>query len=394
MQIWTIAKYEIVRMMRMRYVMLIQFAMPLLLIFILGSALSGAFKVEDRNIKPVKLDVVAADSGALKSAVDAFLHSPQLGNLIQATAVPSRDEAVKHLRAGDSEFALIIPSDFSARVLEGKEAEWEMILGNNYEQNLTAETVLRSFLDKVNLNQAVFISAGPEAAAELQKQGGADSIPASGASSHVRLGHLTASNSQYSAMQYYAASMLVMFLLYSGLSTAMGLQGEKDNHTLSRLNAMPVHEYKILLGKVLGNAFISICQAAIIVAGTVLFYHVDWGTSYGMLALVCFFVIVASMSLAVLVALIVKASKGISTVFQMIVLGMAFLSGGFTPLPDGLLSQLGNFTLNYWAMQSMYRIMLDSDLSVLGHHVFVLACISSGLLLVSFIVYRKAGYHE
>ncbi|MBP1961295.1 ABC transporter permease [Paenibacillus aceris] len=394
MQIWTIAKYEIVRMLRMRYVMVIQFVMPLLLIFILGSALSGAFKVEDRMIKPVKVEVVQADSGALKSTIDGFLHSSQLGNIIQVTDVQSREEAVKHLQTGDSEFAVIIPSDFSTRVMEGKEAEWEMILGNNYEQNLTAQMVLRSFLDNVNQRQSVAISTGPEAAVHLQNQGGAESASVSGASSHVRLGNLTASNSQYSAMQYYAASMLVMFLLYSGLSTAMGLQGEKDKHTLSRLNAMPIHEYKILLGKVLGNAFIAICQAAIIVATTVFFYHVDWGTSYGMLALVCFFVIVASMSLAVLIALIVKSSKGISTIFQMMILVMSFLSGGFTPLPDGLLRQLGDFTLNYWAMQSMFRIILGSEFSVLLHHLFVLGCICCGLLLVSFIVYRKAGYHE
>ncbi|MZQ81740.1 ABC transporter permease [Paenibacillus sp. 5J-6] len=385
MQLWIIAKYEVLRMLRMRYVMAIQFAMPLLLIFILGSALSGAFKVEDRTINPVKVDVVQGDSGELKSSIEGFLHSPDIGSLLQTSNVQTRDEAVNRLKSGDSEFALVIPSDFSSRVMTGKEAEWEMILGNNYEQNLTAQMVLRSFLDSVNHRQAVGITIGPEAAASMQNQGSSD---------HVKLGNLAKGNSQYSAMQYYAASMLVMFLLYSGLSTAMTLQGEKDKHTLARLNAMPVREYTILLGKVLGNTFIAICQAAIIVGTTVIFYHVDWGNSYGVLALICFFVIIASMSLAVLIALIVKSSKGISTIFQMMVMVMSFLSGGFTPLPDGLLHQLGNFTLNHWAMQSMYRIMLGSEPSVLGHHLLVLGCISAGILLISFIVYRKAGYHE
>lgn len=385
MPLWIIAKYEVLRMLRMRYVMAIQFAMPLLLIFILGSALSGAFKVEDRTINPVKVDVVQGDSGELKTSVEGFLHAPDLGKLLQASDVRTRDEAISRLKSGDSEFALVIPSDFSARVMAGKEAEWEMILGNNYEQNLTAQMVLRSFLDSVNQRQAIAMTISPEASASMQNQG---------SSNHVKLGNLATGNSQYSAMQYYAASMLVMFLLYSGLSTAMTLQGEKDKHTLARLNAMPIHEYTILLGKVLGNAFIAICQAAIIIGTTVIFYHVDWGTSYGILALICFFVIIASMSLAVLIALIVKSSKGISTIFQTMVMVMSFLSGGFTPLPDGFLHQLGNFTLNHWAMQSMYRLMLGSDASVLGHHLLVLGCISAGTLLVSFLVYRKAGYHE
>lgn len=388
MQIWVIAKYEVLRMMRMKYVMAIQFAMPLLLIFILGSALSEAFKVEDRTLQPVKVDIVQGDTGVLKSAVESFLSAPEVSSLLQLTEVQSRDEAVQRLKSGKSEFALIVPADFSSQVIAGKEAQWEMILGNTYEQNLTAQMVLRSFLDNVNQKQAAIMTSGPQVQDLLQNE----SAPDTG--SHVRLGNLSTSNSQYSAMQYYAASMLVMFLLYAGLSTAMTLQGEREKHTLSRLNAMPVQEYKILLGKVLGNAFIASCQAAIIIMATVLFYQVNWGASYLKLAVVCFCVIVASMCLAVLIALFARSSKAISTLFQMIILVMSFLSGGFTPLPEGLLSRIGDFTLNYWAMQSMFRIMLGSDTTVLLHHLSVLGGISAALLFLTFVVYRKAGYHE
>ncbi|MDD9270116.1 ABC transporter permease [Paenibacillus sp. GCM10023248] len=388
MQIWIIAKYEVIRMMRMKYVMAIQFAMPLLLIFILGSALSGAFKVEDRTIQPVKVDLVQGDSGVLKSAFESFLSAPQVSQMINTTEVRSRDEAVNRLQTGESEFALVIPANFSSQVISGQEAAWEMILGNQYEQNLTAQLVLRSFIDNVNRKQAASMTSSPEAQQLIQSE----ASPASG--SHVRLGKLASTNSNYTAMQYYAASMLVMFLLYSGLSTAMTLHGERENHTLSRLNAMPMQPYNILLGKVLGNAFIAGCQAAIIVTATVLFYDVDWGASYPLLALVCFSVIIASMCLAVLIATYARSSKAISTIFQMLILVMSFLSGGFTPLPEGLLSRLGDFTLNYWAMQSMLRIMLGSNMAVLIQHLSVMGWISAGLLLVTIAVYRKAGYHE
>lgn len=395
MQIWIIAKYEILRTLHMRYVLVIQFLMPLLLIFILGSALSGTFKMEDRVLKPVKVDLMQADTGALSLEFKSFLAAPELLKIIQTVNVQTREEAVKRLKAGDSEFALIIPSDFSSRVLEGKEAEWEIILGQDYGQNLTAKMALRSFLDQVNYMQAAMISAGPGAAELLQKQGSDGSLePSAGASSHVRLGNLASSNAGYTAMQYYAASMLVMFLLYSGMGTALGLQGEKERHTLLRLNAMPIHEYQILLGKVLGNTFISIGQSAVIIIATMLFYGVDWGNAFLMLFLVCILIIVASMSLAILIMLMAKTGKAINTTFQMIILVMTFLSGGFSPFPEGLLQRLGEFTLNHWAMQSMLRIMLGSDAANIGHHVWILACIAGGLLLLSLIVYRKAGYHE
>lgn len=395
MPIWIIAKYEILLFMRMRYVLIIQFLMPLLLIFILGSALSGTFKMEDRTLKPVKVDVVQSDVGVLSAELTSFLSTPELMKIIQPMNIQSRDEAVKRLKSGESEFALIIPSDFSSRVLEGKEAEWEMILGQDYGQNLTAQMTIRSFLDQVNYMQSAMISAGPGAAELLQKQGSDGSFKAiSEASSHVRLGKLTSSNSNYTAMQYYTASMLVMFLLYSGMGAALGLQGEKERHTLSRLNAMPIHEYQILLGKILGNIFSSMVQAGLVIGATFLFYGVDWGNDFFHLFLVCLLIIVASMSLAILIMLAAKSSKAINTTFQMIILVMTFLSGGFTPLPEGLLQRMGEFTLNHWAMQSMFRIMLGSDAAIIGHHLWILASISGGLLLLSLIVYRKAGYHE
>ncbi|OPH47687.1 hypothetical protein BC351_10895 [Paenibacillus ferrarius] len=393
MQIWTIARYEVLRMLRLRYVFIIQFLMPMLLIFILGSALSGEFKVGDHNLKSVKLTVVQGDNGPMNAAMTSFLEAPEIKKMLQADFVASRAEAVDRLKTGTSEFALVIPSDFSKQVLAGNEAQWEMILGNDYGQNLTAQMVLRSFLDQVNLSQAAIIAAGPSAAGQLGQHG----VPAAAqgeAASHVQVGNLTTSSASYTAMQYYAASMLVMFLLYSGMSTALSLQAEKEKHTLSRLNAMPIHEYKILVGKVLGNTLVSICQAAVIVAATIVFYGVDWGNSFLLLFLVCLGIILGSMSLAVLITFLTKTSKAISTSFQMIILVMSFLSGGFTPLPDGLLQQLGTCTLNYWGMQGMLRIMLGSNPAVIGHHLFVLACMGGGLLLVSLIAYRKAGYHE
>ncbi|TXK85776.1 ABC transporter permease [Paenibacillus sp. N3.4] len=393
MAIWTIAWYEVLRMLRMRYILLIQFFMPLLIIFILGSALSTAFKTEDRALKPVKVDVVQADTGLLSAGFNEFIAAAEVKNRLQTVMIQTRDEAVKRIKDGTSDFALIIPSDFSSRVLGGSEASWEMILGKDYGQNLVAQMVLRSFLDQANLNQAAFIAAGPAAAEAIQKQGGV-ALQKPTDTSPVRIGKLTTANGSYTAIQYYAASMLVMFLLYSGMSAAIGLQSEKEKHTLSRLNAMPIHEYDILLGKVIGNAFISLLQAGTIIAATSFFYGADWGHSWVMLFLICLSIITASMSLAILVMIVAKSMKTIGTIFQMLIIAMTFLSGGFTPLPEGLMQRIGEFTLNYWGMQSMFRIMLGSEFTLILHHMLILAGIGVGMLLVSLVVYRKVGYHE
>jgi ABC-2 type transport system permease protein len=395
MHIWIITWYEILRLMRMRFVLIIQFLLPLLLIFILGSALSNTFKIKDQTLKPVKVDVVQGDTGPISNWFDSFASAPEIRAILHINSIPTREEAVKRVKEGESEFALIIPSDFSTQVLQGKEVQWEMILGKDYGQNLTAQMALRSFLDQTNQIQATLLTADSRALEAIRNQGSAAfHRPEAVGLSHVKLGNLTQSKDNYTATQYYAASMLIMFLMYTGMSTAIGLQSEKEKHTLSRLNSLPIPNAQILLGKVFGNVILSLLQAFVIIAATGLLYGVNWGHSFFMLFLVCFMVTVISMSLAILVMNMAGSTKAVNTIFQMIILVMTFLSGGFTPLPEGFLQRLGEFTVNYWGMQSMYRIMLSSGNDIIVYHIFILAAIGAGLLLMSFVAFRKAGYHE
>jgi ABC-2 type transport system permease protein len=393
MNIWTIAVYEIRRMLTSRTVLIVQFALPLLLIFILGSALSSTFKQEDKEMKPVAIALVQQDSGQMKDQVSAFLENSQKSNVIQVTKLTSGEEVRQQVKQGKQEFGLIIPSDFSKKVTSGESAEWEMILGNNYAQNLKAQVILGSFLNQANLYQSIEVTAGtdfiktPLEISEAVKSERSDG-------SLVKVGKLAVSDANYSASQYYAASMLIMFLLYSGMGTAISMLSEKEKHTLLRLNSMPIPEIQIMMGKIVGNSLISLLQAIIIIGATTAFYHVNWGHSYGMLLAVCLLTIAASMSLAVIGTILARSVKSVTSIFQFLIIFMTFTSGGFSPIPEGFLQKIGEFTVNHWALQSMLRMMLSSGESVIAQHIAVLACIAAGLMIISLGAYRKAGYHE
>lgn len=388
---WTIAFYEIRRMMTSRTVILVQFALPLLLIFLLGSALSGSFKTEDQDIKPVDVAWVQEDTGLFREHLEAFLTSSDIQEVIQVTQADSRAEAERLVTTGRKEFALIVPASFSSDITLGKPAQWEMILGNDYRQNLTAQIVFDAFLSKTNQMQAIFLTLGAEASAKLMND---SSITGTVSESLVKVGSLSTSNSNFTATQYYSAAMLIMFLLYSGMSAAISLKSEKEQHTLARLNAMPIQEVHIMAGKVIGNSFIALIQTFVIIGVTTWLYGVYWGGSYGLLFITCLFIILASMSLAVITCMVSDSTKAVTSLFQTIIIIMTFLSGGFSPWPEGWLQKLGEFTVNHWALQGMLRMMLENDTSLILNYVTVLGVIGCGLLLTSLAVYRKVGYHE
>ena len=397
MQIATIAWYEVKRVLRDRMVLIIQFALPLVLIFLLGSALSGVFQEKDKKLKPIELAYASEDAGVMQEQFEAFLAASTKSEMLQPSQLPSRDQVVQRIKEGQAEFGLFIPSGFSQKTLQGNAASWELIPGKDHNQNLTAQMVLQSFLDQANSIQAVVTVAGPELLNSIRR-GGMPNAQGQDASisepAFVKLAKLSKSKAAYSATQYYAAAMLVMFLLYGGMVTALSLVTEKETHTLARLTSLPISSSRIITGKVFGSGMIALLQALIIIVTSKLWYGVDWGDSYLMLLTACLLVIVASMSLAILVALVAASSRAVITIFQTLIIMMTFLSGGFKPSLGEVIEKIGYFTVNHWAMQGMLHMMLGSDPAVIVHHLTILGGIGIGLLLVALAVYRKVGYHE
>lgn len=404
MNLIIIAIYEVRRMLRIRSVMLILIGLPLLLIFILGSALSSAFTVKDMEIEQLSIAVFAEDQGELINGLQAYLDSAQVSKYIVDIPTTSREAVIDLIKAREVDMGLIIPAGFSAAVFQGKSAEWEVIVGGNRTKNMTGNMLLQAFLDQTNRIQTEMIVLGPPSAGALG--GSADQVGASvkvGQStqaaapdngSRVEIGKLSRSGLDYTATQYYAAAMLVMFLLYSGMSAAISLVNEKENHTLTRLMSLPLKPMQVFYGKLLGQTFISIGQASIIILATIFFYNVHWGNSVFYLLLLCLSTIFISMCLAIIVTMLVQSTKAVMSIFQALIILMSFVSGGYNPDVGPFLQSIAQFTISHWASRGLLRLMLEDKAEVILHHITILGSIGIGLFLISLTIYRKVGYHE
>ncbi|PYI54447.1 ABC transporter permease [Paenibacillus flagellatus] len=386
MRLWTVMRTEIVRMTRTRAFYFVLFLLPFTLILILGNALEDAFSQEDRTIEPARVSVVLADGGALASGIRSFLDNKDMARYVTPAYVGTREEAEASVRAGDADFGLVVPAGFSESVLQGKPAEWEMMHGRDRLKNMTAENALGAFVRQTNAMQAIRIAmgGGPTASAGMTGTAPAGDTP-------VRIGSLNKEAKSVSALQYYAAAELIMFLLYAGMLAANSLAREKAGHTLERLAAMPVSSSTVIAGKMLGQGLLALLQAAVIIGGTAWLYGVDWGNRWGLLALVVVIAVIASMSMALLVSLLVKSGRAAIAAFQTVIIVMTLLSGGFTQI-HGFLERAGHFTFSYWATDSVMRIMTGSELEPLLGGIGIMAAIGATLLAVSIGVFRKVGY--
>jgi ABC-2 type transport system permease protein len=188
--------------------------------------------------------------------------------------------------------------------------------------------------------------------------------------------------------------MLLMFLLYSGLTVTHSLFSEKDNHTLYRINSMPVKGSDLFIGKMLGIAIVTMLQCAAIILLSYWLFGVYWGNRPGLLALFCLLIILASLTISVIACMFSKKETEATSIINVITVGMTFLSGGMVPLPDSWVNSIGAFTLNHWTLQAVIRMMLHSDLEQILPNLWMMLLICLILFSAAILSYRKVGYHE
>jgi ABC-2 type transport system permease protein len=390
-QILIIAYYELLRLIRHRTLFFLIFVMPLLVIFILGSALSAFFVNKPVQPGSVRLALLMEDDGFIRASMDRLLAGGELGD-VEVLPVRSRSELKASLDRGEADAGLAVPAGFSESLRSGMQPEWELKTGSNALKSVITIQVIHAFFDGWNLR---FAESGG------WKDG---SIPLdvpvhfqadmSSRTDYVKLSGWNGTQETYSALQYYSAHMLIMFMLYSGMTAAVNLVISKEDHTLARMRSQPVATWRILAGNVAGQSAVILLQVSVIVACTALFYGVDWGGRLWLLLLVCLLIMLFTQSVAVIAGIIARRRQEVMILFQSGIILMTFLSGGFSPSIGETLSRFGTYTMTYWGAQSILRMMLHADLSTILGYVHVLAWWAAGAMAAAAAAYWRAGYHE
>jgi len=381
-KILTIARYQLLRTVRSRRTIWLQVFMPILLIFILGSALSETFENKDRDIASVTAGVVNSDAGA--AAI--FMNSESSTDRLTFQAYNIREELTEALEDRDIDYGVVVPEGFTTKVAAGQPSEWELYPGFDEVNSMVAESYIESMLNRMNFAQSTAMTIGA---------GTADMATIGDPSmNYVESVRPDLSGKDYSAIEYYAAVMLVMFVLYAGMSTGLAFAAEKEEYTLDRLYTAPVRPIHLIAGKMLGSGVVALGQSAVIMLCTRLFYGVDWGDRYLLLLLASLLTVIASISLGVIVAAFAKNGKTIQIVFTLIIMSMTFISGGFNPRLSDNIERIGEYTLSYWASRSFVQLILDSPLSTIFQHLSWLGMIAFLLFAGSVLLGRKAVSHE
>ncbi|WP_028545736.1 ABC transporter permease [Paenibacillus taiwanensis] len=382
MTIWTIARHELALRYRDKGSIVRNFLMPLLLIFILGSSLSGmdAFQQTERESRVVKVGVVQQDTGALNTAFDAWKKNEQVSKYAGFKRYVDRKELETELRDQRIDYGIIVPArEVTAQV----PLKLVTIRGNDTIVNMTMDTLFDYFVSEIGTAQT---------AASLQPHkkiayGSTKAVSAPNDTGGVVVG--TTASRSVSAMQYYSVSILVMFLMYSGMSFGASMYKDKENRTLMRVMAAPIRPYQIALGKMLGHFIVGLAQSAVIVIVSRFVFRVEWHGGWGIISAVTVLLVFCSLCIGLLAVGWFKNQQTMFAFMQTLIISMVAVSGGYALIPS-IQESLGVFTIPYWGMQSLLDMMMGKSAAQIYASVLKLSCMTGVIAVISFFLHRKA----
>ncbi|WP_135549070.1 ABC transporter permease [Paenibacillus cymbidii] len=368
--IYSIAKKEIVGGLRDTRSFAFMLAFPIVLMLILGTALTNAFS---SSATVAHLDLLyrgTITNQALADSWNGFAEAigAQGINLVQAQPDEDGREAVRSNQYG----AYAEISDDGIQYFGSTK---ETIASNILQGMLTV------FADRYALAAAAF-KESPAAGQAVLASGG----------DGAQLVRETALDpeKQPGSIDYYAMAMTTMIALYAGMSASFLIQGERSRHTAVRLAAAPVGKGSIFAGKVIGSTIINAIFVFVVMLFGKFVYQADWGDHIGAVVAVLLSEVLLAVSLGLGASFLFKGESARS--FMLIFTQIAsFIGGAYFPIAgaSGWFAVLVNLSPLHWANTALTGIIYEHDWLAMLPAVLLNLGFAALLLLLSILTLRK-----
>ena len=381
--ILTLVRLHMAILARDRSTVIQGFAVPILLMVLLGLALGDDLA----NDADLLLDVVDQDQSALSADfIDTLETISNESDTVIVCVYGADDNPDACDLDNDADFAdvgserledlttsaaLIIPAGFADDVGAGTAVDLEYRSDSDFNNQTVTRTTVDSALGRFNASLSI-ATAGLSAVDTYFD--GYDSDDARQADydallqrARVQLETTPAVVNKTSAEEEIIVGLGTrqsvsgqgaMFVLFSLLSLAAFMVEERNNGTLARLLVIPTPKINIVLGKILGVFLFGVMQFAIFVVVGILL-GVDWGDDYIALAALIISFCLAGTALGFLISTFTTTAAQAGNAVTFFGLMLAPLGGAWWPLtivPD-FMKTIGHLSPIAWIMDGFQDLL-------------------------------------
>ncbi|HOJ11042.1 MAG TPA: ABC transporter permease [Clostridiales bacterium] len=350
---------------------------PILLMLILGTALSGMFE-SNITFDDAKVLYSIEDEGNITEAFKSFMQQGEnLGIGFEETE-NLNDGIEKIKNAGFSCFIIVNNEDSVLRFYKNDRY--------NFEANFV-ESILQVFVGRYN----AIMEVAKENPAYLGTILSQDNIAIQQESKGFSTVKTLDRTRQPRAIDHYAVVMLTMILMYSSLTGFWSIKNEQNLKTGNRLLCARVQKHEILLGKVLGSIIATLVQAFIVIFFSKFALKAYWGQHIGIVILIIISEAIMAISIGTGIAFAIKNETISIGILNTIIPIMVFLGGGYIPLQvfRKTLLNLSAISPIRWINQSIFRVIYNNDFSLVPLTVTMNFTLAAVFIILSSLLYRK-----
>jgi len=355
----------------------------------MGMALGGLFS-KGPELSKIDVAVVNYDDGKVsEDFIEEILKGDELSKLLNVKEMDKK-RAIHLVRIGDISSVIIIPPDFTSQIMKNKSTEMKVYGDPGQEIRASiVRSITNAYTNKVS-SVMVGVRTGWESLTKLGKKTNLTEIVRyipfminemieKDVEDLVKIEEENTSQKEsLSSMQYYAAGMSTMFVLFSAMFGADSILKERDDKTLARLLSSPMKKHSVLGGKLLGIFITGILQFTAYITATKLIFNVNWGRSIIGLVLLPISTVLATTGMTIFIASIAKTRNAIGGISQIFIQSMSALGGSMFPtslLPPWL-RFFSNFTINKWSMDGLLSLMSGGGVISISKSIIVLLAIA------------------
>lgn len=333
------------------------FLFPFLFVIGFTLALGGQGPSDDQ----VEFVLTTLETGGVSNQlVDAFAGQDQ-GTVV----VMTYDEAVRSVEDDQIDGYVVFPADFTESLINGNPTSLEVVSageGSGHEFALVgfANTLAKPFNDFHIVAGAISqatgtdfsLIAGTAFETGLMEQGSSGTVEID----IEQVGDVE----PWNASNFTLPGYLTMFVFFAAALSAEGIARERRNHTLERLISNGVRREAIIIGKLMGTAFLGLLQISVLWIVGIFAFGIDLGVSPLAVILISVLMVVASSSFGVLIASFIQEARSASMGGVLASLTLAPIGGCWWPLfitPDWM-QTLAKITPHGWANIGFNKLML------------------------------------
>ncbi|MFD2210624.1 ABC transporter permease [Virgibacillus halophilus] len=344
-------------------------AFPIVLMLVLGSALSGAFDSEKTIGDVHVLYTSTADEQTTNAFKDFVKATGKSG--IHFKEADSKSAAEKQIEDGKKDAFLQVRTDGM---------QLEINKSDSLEASILQGT-LAAFVKQYNLG-SVIAKEVPEKQASLFANKEKEDF--------IKEKTITG-DKQPGSMDYYAIVMTTMIALYAAISASFLITAERTRHTADRLMIAPVKKSNIFAGKVLGSIVINaVCIAAVVIVSIVAL-HANWGSHPGLVSLLLLSEIIFAISFGLGISYMTKTPAAARVIIMTVVQVASFFGGAYFKIdnPEGFMKILTNLSPLTWENDAVIKMVYANDLSALFPAIGFNIGAALLFMLIASVIFRK-----